>query len=125
MQQAYAWESSLMTWQTDDDLSYRVGQGSTDREVWMLHHEANKDLPKFETIGASSYDFYISGESNVFPEFADPFTVQFVSFTVDGPLSDLALYSILEKAAEDESLNRILSYWDDYRIAFAYPEWYS
>lgn len=124
MQRSYAWDSKLLTWRPDGRLANRGVRGTTTREIWMLHHEENAELAKPNPLAVGNCTFYRSTENADFPEFTDPYTIQFMSFTATGPISDLTLYSTLEEAAEDGRLDRLLTHWNDYRFAVAYPEWY-
>lgn len=128
IKQAYAWESALLTW-SDEDISPSAFADSAEtiRDIWMLHSEENSDLPAFDLIGAGSHEFHRSGEDGAFPPFEDPYTVQFLTYTLDSPLSRLKIYTELENAAEDSTLDELvdeIDEWEDHRWAFAYPEWY-
>lgn len=122
--QAYAWDSALMTWREDKDTP--IGEREEGiREVWMLHSDENTDLPQFEIINAGRHELRRSGEDDdVFPTFSDPYTLQFVTYTLDAPLKDLRLYAELEEAAEEGILDELIDEWVDHKLAFAYPEWY-
>ncbi len=123
--QCYAWDSTLMSW--NDEVDDQIGDiPSAVRDIWMLHSDENANLPDFDITGAGVHDFRSSGDEDddIFPSFEDPYTVQFLSYTLDSPLTDLQIYTELERAAEEDWLDAIVDVWDDYRLAFAYPEWY-
>lgn len=123
--QCYAWDSTLMSW--NDEADELIGDNATAiRDIWMLHSDENTNLPEFDITGAGVHEFRSSGGSddNIFPSFEDPYTVQFLSYTLDSPLTDLRVYTELERAADEGWLDAIVDVWDDYRLAFAYPEWY-
>jgi hypothetical protein len=121
--QCYAWDSTLMSW--NDDIEDEIGNRATAiRDIWMLHSEENTDLPEFDITGAGRHGFRRSDEEGIFPPFDDPYTVQFLSYTLDSPLTRLQVYTELDRAAEEGWLDAIIDVWDDYRLAFAYPEWY-
>jgi hypothetical protein len=123
--QSYAWDSTLMSW--DDEAEEGIGNRATAvRDIWMLHSDENANLPEFDITGAGRHEFRRSGdeEDDVFPSFEDPYTVQFLSYTLDSPLTSLQVYTELDRAAEEGWLDAIIDVWDDYRLAFAYPEWY-
>lgn len=123
--QCYAWDSTLMSW--EDEVQEEIGNNAnTIRDIWMLHSDENADLPEFDITGAGIHEFRESGDADddVFPPFEDPYTVQFLSYTLDSPLDRLEIYTELERAADEGWLDAIIDVWDDYRLAFAYPEWY-
>lgn len=120
---ASAWQSRLLTWSEESESGTAGGYYGGRREVWMLHSEENTSLPTVDRIGAGQHTFRRSGGGE-FPPFADPYTVQFLTFCVEAPLSDLRIYAELDNAA-GERLDALLEEWDDHRLAFAYPEWYS
>jgi hypothetical protein len=121
--QCYAWDSTLTSWEDDPNRGFG-SRAPGIRDVWMLHSDENANLFEFDITGAGQYQLLRSDSSGVFPAFEDPYTIQFLSYTLDSPLSDLQVYAELERAAESGWLDTILDVWDDYRLAFAYPEWY-
>ena len=124
--QCYAWDSTLMSW--NDEVDDQIGDNpSAVRDIWMIHSDENSNLPDFDITGAGVHDFRSSGDEDddIFPSFEDPYTVQFLSYTLDSPLTDLRVYTELERAAEEGWLDAIIDVWRDYRLAFAYPEWYN
>ena len=123
--QSYAWDSTLMSW--NDEVEESIGDRATAiRDIWMIHSKENTNLPEFDITGAGRHEFRRSDDEGegVFPSFTDPYTVQFLSYTLDSPLTRLKVYTELERAAEEGWLDAIIDVWDDYRLAFAYPEWY-
>jgi hypothetical protein len=54
----------------------------------------------------------------------DPYRVEFVSTARRGPLSATALYRKLDALADEGVLAELRGPYDDWRQAFAYPEWY-
>lgn len=123
LEQCYAWNSALISWQDDTSTGFGNRAPGT-RYIWMLHSDENNDLPEFDITGAGQYQFHRSDQEGIFPSFEDPYTIQFLSYALNSPLTDLQLYQELKRAAEEGWLDAILDVWDDYRLAFAYPEWY-
>ncbi|WP_276259510.1 tubulin-like doman-containing protein [Haloglomus litoreum] len=121
---ACAWQSRLLTWSEGSAGGTVGGHYGGRREVWMLHSEENTDLPSADRTEAGQHTFRRSGENAPFPPFADPYTVQFLTYCVEAPLSDLRVYAELDGAAASGRLDELLETWDDHRQAFAYPEWY-
>ena len=123
--QCYAWDSTLMSWNDEDDELIGDNPNAV-RDIWMLHSDENSNLPDFDITGAGVHEFRSSGDENddIFPSFEDPYTVQFLSYTLDSPLTDLRVYTELDRAAEEGWLDATIDVWRDYRLAFAYPEWY-
>lgn len=120
---SYAWQSPLLTW-SDDKLVENIGSRIRQkRELWMLHSEENSTLPDIKIIGIGQHTFRRSDRSSQFPQFQNPYTVQFMTYCLDAPLSALHIYAELD-AAVGGRLDTLLEQWDDYRLAFAYPEWY-
>lgn len=124
--QSYAWDSALMSWKDESDVQNIGERTKAVRDIWMLNSEENSDLPEFDVTGAGRHEFRRSGEGgdSIFPRFEDPYTIQFLSYTLDSPLTDLQVYADLEEAAKEGWLDAIIDVWTDYRLAFAYPEWY-
>jgi hypothetical protein len=121
---AAAWQSRLLTWSEGSTGGTVGGHYGGRREVWMLHSEANASLPAVDRTGAGQHTFRRSGEDAPFPPFTDPYTVQFLTYCVEAPLSDLRVYAELDGAAASGRLDELLEAFDDHRQAFAYPEWY-
>lgn len=124
--QSYAWDSALMSWKEESGVENIGDRSRAIRDIWMLHSAENTGLPEFDITGAGRHEFRSSGgdEDGVFPPFKDPYTIQFLSYTLDSPLRDLQVYADLEEAAEEGWLDAIIDVWRDHRLAFAYPEWY-
>lgn len=120
---AYAWQTRLLTWSDENAIGTVGGHYGGRREVWMLHSDGNTALPEVARVGAGQHTFRRSGEGSPFSSMMDPYTVQFLTYCVEAPLSDLRLYAELDDAAGDR-LDALLEAWDDYRVAFAYPEWH-
>lgn len=120
---ASAWQSPLLTWSETTGTGTVGDHYGGRREVWMLHSEENTTLPEVDRHGAGQHVFRRSGTGAPFPPFGDPYTIQFLTYCIDAPLSDLKLYAELDGAAGDQ-LNALLKIQNDYRSSFAYPEWY-
>ena len=121
--QCFAWDSAVMS--RRNDMGMGVANGATGiRDIWMFHSDENANLTEFDITDAGRYQFRRSDDESVFPSFEDPYTIQFLSYAQNSPLIDLQLYQELKRAAEEGRLDAILDAWDDYRLAFAYPEWY-
>ena len=120
---AYAWQSRLLTWSNESTTGTVGGHYGGRREVWMLHSDANTTLPEVDRTGAGQHTFRRSGSESWLPFELDPYTVQFLTYCIEAPLSDLRLYAELDDAAGDR-LDSLLEDWDDHRVAFAYPEWH-
>ena len=128
VKRSYAWQSTLMSWREGSSREYEIGdRGNTIRDIWMLHSDENSDLPDINITEAGNHSFKSSGgeEDDVFPTFEDPYTIQLMTYCLDSPFTDLNVYADLEEAAEEGWLDAIVDEWRDYRLAFAYPEWYS
>lgn len=120
---ASAWQSPLLTWSEASGTGTVSDHYGGRREIWMLHSEGNTTLPEVDRHGAGQHMFRRSGAGAPFPPFANPYTVQFLTYCVEAPLSELKLYAELNEAAGDQ-LDALLEAQDDHRAAFAYPEWY-
>jgi hypothetical protein len=119
---ASVWQSRFLTWSEEKEDETVGHQYNGHRDVWMLHSDENTSLPGVDCPRAGRHTFRRSGNGE-FPPFADPYTVQFLTYCVEAPLSDLRMYAELDEAA-GRRLNTLLKKWDDHRQAFAYPEWY-
>lgn len=119
---ASVWQSRFLTWSEENENETVGNQYNGHREVWMLHSDENTSLPGVDCPRAGRHTFRRSGDGE-FPPFAAPYTVQFLTYCVEAPLSDLRMYAELDEAA-GRRLNALLKKWDDHRRAFAYPEWY-
>jgi hypothetical protein len=91
-------------------------------ELWFLHGETSGEL--LDTINTAS-DADVTKESGGYlPYLADPYRIEFVSFTRRSPVSGLKLYQVLSHDAETGRLAALADQYADWRHAFAYPEWY-
>lgn len=122
IQQAYAWESPLFSWSEENEAKLTNNGGN--REIWMLCSDENTSLPRVEPFGVGDHRFRRSGDSTLLPYYSDPYTIQYLTYAIDFPVSALQVYTKLDAAAQGGELDRLLTEWGDYRHAFAYPEWY-
>lgn len=124
VQLAYAWDQPLLMWSDTMTIGNYLRRTLQKREIWMLHSEENDTLSGVEFIGAGQHVFRRSGTGRGIQSLDDPYTVQFLSYAVDAPLNELRIYADLDTAARHGRIDAVLERWTDYRLAFAYPEWY-
>lgn len=91
-------------------------------EAWCRFHEANDGV--LEYLGGLIADTpRRSGDITNLPYLSDPYRIEFVSFSRRGPISALETFQRYENLSA-EGLDELTTQYEDYRQAFAYPEWY-
>lgn len=58
------------------------------------------------------------------PYLSDPYRIEYISFSRRGPISVLETFQRYETLEAEGGLDGMAYQYDDYRHAFAYPEWY-
>ncbi|MFB6108009.1 MAG: tubulin-like doman-containing protein [Haloplanus sp.] len=118
---ARAWENRII----DGDMAganYEQYQTDWD-EMWILHEDANEGLvDRINTVASGANETKQPGGD--IQALSDPYRVEFVSFSRRGPVSRLKIYQVMDDLADRGDLDDLAGLYDDYRQAFAYPEWY-
>lgn len=100
------------------DRFQRLGMVETD--MYIVYDDDNENVVSFERVStaSSSYNRYTDDSY-------DSHSVKFVAYVRTGPVDVLRLYQELDSYAENGGLDDLVAqHWTDYRLAFAYPEWY-
>lgn len=113
-------ESSLM--ERDFAKTENTQNASDVDETWILFAEANGDL--LELVNTTMQPNMRTSDDSWLEYLRDPYRIEFVSFTHRGPISAFTCYQRLEEMAKEGHLDAMAPQYEDYRYAFAYPEWY-
>jgi len=104
----------------DDALNYFQSLGMIETDMYIVYDDDNEDAISFERVSTAS-----SGYNRYTDDSYDSHRVKFVAYVRTGPVDVLRLYQELDSYADDGGLDDLVAqHWDDYRLAFAYPEWY-
>lgn len=112
-----AWEDPTLT---PDDAGADDGSDRP-RELLGLYAEANAELLDSLDVASDADRVRLSGSD--LRSLSDTYRVEFVSFA-GGSLTSSPLYRELDDVAEAGALAELRGPYDDWRQAFAYPEWY-
>lgn len=91
-------------------------------ELWIRFGEANDHLRDFITTDALRANTMASGSGLDYLD--DQFRIEYISFTRRGPIAAFEYYQRLDEKADSGRLELMAEQYEDFRHAFAYPEWY-
>lgn len=119
---AAAWDSTIIERDlTATDESPRFAEAD---EAWYRFHEDNDGILEYLNEMPFADEVGISGGRNGLPYLADPYRIEYVSFSRRGPLSALKTFQRYENLRARGLLDDLTNQYEDHRQAFAYPEWY-
>jgi len=121
---SFPWEESSM--QIDEiDGDHQGGETQT---TWVFYHEDNEEITN-DAVGEDAdheTQKILRSDGEKLNYSANPFRVKIVSMYNISSVKRLELYQDLEDLSDNETLGQFASEspYDDWRQAFAYPEWY-